>query len=180
MPTGKNLTNIKKAEFVDYGYKLKPTSGELKTIIDDIVATGDNLGTKTEIIVDKLMVENGYTKMDGKYGSNNGYDGIYIKGTIENPTEIVIIESKQFKYVNNKAENIVEHGGVTTNGPNDNTGLPTQMSDPWVEYVRTKLAQSGKTEISNMIRDFDNKISKYVTAIDKIQGEINFLKLGKY
>jgi len=37
------------------------------------------------------MHENGLTKLDGKYGSNNGYDGIYIKGTLENPTEIIIV-----------------------------------------------------------------------------------------
>lgn len=29
-----------------------------------------------------------------------------------------------------------------------------------------------------MIRDFDDKITKYVAAVDKTQGEINFLKLG--
>ena len=31
-----------------------------------------------------------------KNGKNTGYVGIYIKGRIENPTEIIIIESKQF------------------------------------------------------------------------------------
>jgi hypothetical protein len=100
IPTGSKLTNLKKAEFVNHGYKIKPLVGGLKTKVDDIIANGDNLGTKTEGIVDDIMIDNGYTILDGKYGSNNGYDGIYIRGTINNPTEIVIIESKQFKYTN--------------------------------------------------------------------------------
>ncbi len=180
IPTGSKLTNLKKAEFITHGYKVKPASGGLKTQIDDIIANGDNLGAKTEGIVDDIMSGNGYTKMDGKYGSNNGYDGIYIKGTASNPTEIIIVESKQFKYRNGVADDVLEHGGVTLNPPSGTTPLPAQMSDAWIEYVRTKLGQSGKTDISNMIRDFDSKITKYVTAVDKTQGEINFLKLGKY
>jgi hypothetical protein len=54
------------------------------------------------------------------------------------------------------------------------------MSDAWVQYVGNKLRAEGKTDIANMIRDFDNKITKYVSAVDKTQGEINFLKLGAY
>jgi len=126
------------------------------------------------------MTQNGYAKLDGRYGNNNGYDGVYIKGDINNPTEIVIVESKQFKYVNKQAEDIIEHGGVTLNRPSGRTPLPAQMSDGWVKYVRTKLATAGKHDISNMIRDFDDKITKYIVAVDKSQGEINFLKLDKY
>jgi len=50
------------------------------------------------------MENKGYTLLDGKYGSSNGYDAIYIKGTLDNPTEIMIIESKQFKYKNGKVD----------------------------------------------------------------------------
>jgi hypothetical protein len=126
------------------------------------------------------MNTNGYTKMDGKYGSNNGYDGIYIKGTASKPTEIVIIESKQFKYTNGVADDVLEHSGVTLNPPSGTTALPAQMSDDWIEYVRVKLDQAGKTDISQMIFLNKPKITKYVAAVDKTQGEINFLKLGAY
>jgi hypothetical protein len=137
--TGKKLTNLKKSEFLTHGYKVKPTSGALKAKIDDIVAHGDNLGAKTEGIVDDIMNTNGYTKMDGKYGSNNGYDGIYMKGTASNPTEIIIVESKQFKYTNGVADDVMEHSGVTLNPASGTTPLPAQMSDGWIEYVRTYL-----------------------------------------
>ena len=48
------------------------------------------------------------------------------------------------------------------------------------QYVAGKLNDAGKTSIGNMIILNDTKISKYVTAVDKVQGEINFLKLGAY
>ena len=179
-PSGNNLTNLKKSEFVAHGYKVKPTSGSLKSKIDDIIANGDNLGAKTESIVDDIMTQNGYTKLDGKYGSNNGYDGVYIKGSIENPTEIIIVESKQFKYVNGIDDELIEHAGVTLNPPSGTTPLPAQMSDRWIEYVADKLREVNKADVANMIGKFDDKITKYVAAVDKAQGEINFLKLGKY
>jgi hypothetical protein len=54
------------------------------------------------------------------------------------------------------------------------------MSDGWIQYVASKLNEAGKTQIAEMIIDNPNLISKYVSAVDKIQGEINFLKLGNY
>lgn len=180
IPSGSKLTNIKKSEFINFGYKIKPTNGKLKSSIDDIVDNGDKLGQKTEDIVDDIMENNNYNKLDGKYGSNNGYDGIYIKGDVKNPTEIIILESKQFKYNNGAAADIIEHGGVTLNPPSGTTPLPTQMSDGWIDYVALKLNDAGKTNIGNMILLNKNKIVKYVSAVDKTQGEINFLKLGNY
>ena len=131
------------------------------------------------------MTQNGYAKLDGRYGSNNGYDGVYIKGDINNPTEIIIVESKQFKYVNNKAEDIIEHGGVTLNRPSGRTPLPAQMSDRWIKYVAGKLKINPSTsalgnKIEELMLDDHSKISKYISAVDKTQGEINFLKLGNY
>src|SRR6218665_3798228 len=185
IPSGRKLTNLRKSEFITYGYKVKPESGGLKAAIDDIAANGDRLGTKTEGLADDIMTQSGYAKLDGRYGNNNGYDGVYIKGDINNPTEIVIVESKQFKYVNNKAEDIIEHGGVTLNRPSGRTPLPAQMSDEWVEYLADKLILSPNTQllgskIKQLMRLDRSKISKYVSAVDKMQGEINFLKLGQY
>ncbi|MDR3236013.1 MAG: hypothetical protein LBT48_04715 [Prevotellaceae bacterium] len=184
IPSGKNLTNLKKTQFTEHGYKLKPIEGALKNKIDDIIANGDNLGTKTESIVDDIMTQNGYAKLDGKYGSNNGYDGLYIKGSIENPTEIIIVESKQFKYTNGVADEIIEHSGVSLNQPSGNTPLPAQMSDDWIKYVaEEKLINLGgdKTQLANaIINSPQGTVKKYVAAVDKTQSEINFLKLGNY
>ncbi len=173
IPGGANKTNIGKTLWND-AYKITPTNGSsAKNVVDDIIANGDNLGAKTEGLVDDIMTGQGYQIADGKYfGANgtNGYDGFYYKGTIDNPSEIVIIESKQMSAT----------GSATLGSPNSNTGLPSQMSDSWVQYVQNKLRQTGKTSEANMIRDFDDKITKYVSAVDKSKGEINFLKLETY
>lgn len=126
------------------------------------------------------MIRNGYEKLDGKYARDNGYDGIYIKGSIENPTELIIVESKQFRYTNNVADDLIEHNGVTLNAPNFRTNLPSQMSDRWIDFVSQKLRNAGKIKIADMVRDNAPIISKYVVAVDKYRREINFLKLGKY
>lgn len=54
------------------------------------------------------------------------------------------------------------------------------MSDGWIQYVANKLSDAGKTSISKMIKQNPELIQKYVSAVDKTQGEINFLKLGNY
>jgi hypothetical protein len=115
-----------------------------------------------------------------KYGSNNGFDGIYIKGTVENPTEIIIVESKQFKYTNGVADDIIEHSGVSLNPPSRTTDLPAQMSDRWIDYVAENLKNAGKIDVSKIIERNSNLIQKYVSAVDKTTSEINFFKLGKY
>ena len=64
------------------------------------------------------------------------------------------------------------------------TGLPVQMSDDWLRYIsREKLQILGgdKTKLSNRILSNQSSfIQKYVVAVDKTAGEINFLKLGNY
>lgn len=187
IPTGNNLTNLK---YTQFKYKVKPTSGDAKKWVDEVIQYGDNgangvkAGDRTEKAVNALMENKGYTLLDGKYGSNNGYDAIYIKGTTQNPTEIIIIESKQFKYKNGKVDLEgglkIEPQGANLGQPNANTGLPSQMSDEWVRYVAEKLEKAGKTDIADMILDNPGLIKKYVSAVDKVEGEINFLKLGNY
>ncbi|MEO9510624.1 MAG: hypothetical protein ABJN84_00845 [Flavobacteriaceae bacterium] len=160
---------------------LKLVAGSsVKNTIDDIITNGDNLGLKTETAVRDILESQNYTWIDAKYGSNNGYDGLFIKGTNENPTEIIIVESKQFKYSNNKAGDLIEHSGVSLSPPSTTTPLPAQMSDEWVRYVARKLDKAGKTDIADMVLDNPGLIKKYVSAVDKVEGEINFLKLGNY
>ena len=186
-PTGNKLTNIRKGEFLNFGYQIKPTSGQIKTWIDEMIINGDNLGERTEEIVDKILESSGYTKVNGKYGSNNGYDHIYVNGTENNFDDVIIIESKQFRYKNNKADDIIEHNGLTFNQPGTNTELPAQMKDAWIKYVADKLLDSTNpldvavgTRI-NYLLEFDrSKIYKFVAAVDKSKGEINFLKLNIY
>ncbi|WP_217643745.1 hypothetical protein, partial [Flavobacterium frigoris] len=181
IPGGANNTNLGKTLFED-AYKIKPTSGTPKTLLDDILAKGDNAidgvasGSKTEALVDDIFQSQGYTKVDGKYfgdAGSNGFDNVFIKGTIDNPSEIIIIECKQMK----------QAGNVVLNSP-ASTGLPAQMSDDWIKYIaREKLKNLGvdKTKLANTILSNQSSfIQKYVVAVDKTAGEVNFLKLGNY
>lgn len=65
-------------------------------------------------------------------------------------------------------------------GPNFDTGFPSQMSDPWINYVAEKLKSVDKSAVSDLIKKNPQLIQKYVAAIDRELGELNFLKLGKY
>jgi hypothetical protein len=177
VPGGANKTNIGKTLWDD-AYKVKPKNGSsAEGVIDDVIANGDNLGAKTEGLVDDIMVNNGYSIADGKYfGANgvNGFDGVYYKGSLDNPSEIIIIESKQMS----------SSGSSTLSGPNSNTGLPSQMSDNWINYVANKLKNTSNVELAFKIEELQltntGFIKKYVAAIDKAKGELNFLKLDNY
>jgi hypothetical protein len=152
--------------------KIHPTdvNSEIRQDIYHIIENGDYLGGKTEAIIRKLMEAEGYEWIDGKYGSKNGYDGVYIKGTLENPTETIIMESKQFKYTRDGAGELEEFTGVSLGNPN--TRLPRQMSDGWIRYIAGNLTDSSSTQLlgEKILEWMDlNReiIKKYVSAIDR-------------
>ncbi|MFZ6011683.1 MAG: hypothetical protein ACOYXT_15175, partial [Bacteroidota bacterium] len=193
-PTGKYLTNLNKSLFNESGYIIsKPPSGTITEIIDDIVRNGDGAGEKTESIIDLLMTSKGYQRLDGKYGSNNGFDHVFIKQgeNINNPSEILVMESKQFKHdVISEFDEIANQplydatSGTKLNGPNQASGLPTQMSDDWIfVHVQGKLIDTNvqeKVDLAVSLLTNRSKVIKYVTAVDKSTGEINFLKLSTF
>ena len=154
---------------------------ELERIVDDIKATGDYGGTRTEAISDRYFKDHyQMTPYDAKVGSNNGLDGLYIKGTLQNPTEIVITESKQWAGT----------GGVKLSAENTVTGLPSQMSNDWIRDVADRLARTNDPAKMAIAKMLENQIKlgnasiiqKFVIAVDKTNNTtpIYILKLGKY
>ncbi|MCV9388650.1 hypothetical protein [Reichenbachiella ulvae] len=130
-----------------------------------------------------MFEDAGYTILDGKTGSNNGFDGLYIKGTVDDPIEIVIGEAKQWG----------SSGGVSVNAANTSTQLPQQMSDNWIKNVAARIRDSAKKitdpvlrnerdKLADMLTKQSNrsKISKYVTVVNKDDGVVNILKLGSF
>lgn len=194
-PTGKYLTNISKNMFDQHGLSIaKSSEGNISVIIDDIMKNGDLRGEKTEAIIDILMDTKGYQKIDAKYNGVNGFDGCYIpKGqTLESATEVFISESKQFKqgklaeFDEIAKTNYDNTSGLVLNSPSS-TGLPTQMSDDWVEYVINKMRYSSNIEtqtigntLNNMYKTNPQIFTKYVNAIDKSTGEVWFMKLDNF
>jgi hypothetical protein len=170
-----------RVSFWDEAYKTLPPDGSsISTKIENIITNGDQSGKITEEIVEEIMLASGYSVGNGRYyGSyetaRNGIDGFFYKGDISNPSEIIVIDSKQMS----------QSGSASLNDGNPVTGLPVQMKEDWITYIAANkltdlentLQQATKSAILNAPSGF---IQKYVVAVDKATGEINFLKLGNY
>jgi hypothetical protein len=136
---------------------------------------GDKKGIITEelshyIFEKKLSMTN--LSEQAKLSSNTGFDGIYIEGTIQNPTRIIITEAKPWTV--GKGVELAPEAGL----------LPAQMSDRWIENVRIRLLAAGgnKAEIAQMIGANPNLIEKFVVTVNKEipLNEVLILKLGSY
>lgn len=172
-PADKTLTNISGYLIDRFGLRIAPTESTLKNLIDDIAQFGDAAGTKTEQLADALLQRNGFVKYESKIGSNNGFDGVYIKGGLTNPTEIIINEAKQIGSI----------GNIKLTPSNISTGLAVQMSNKWIDQTIVKMRADGSSAIKNLGNVLDinrTKIAKTVTAVDKSTKEIVVLKLDNY
>ncbi|MDO4230219.1 MAG: restriction endonuclease [Capnocytophaga sp.] len=192
VPTGKNLTNLKFEDFTQLLSKseIEKLSSTFVKGVDDIMKTGDKTGRITEDIAIEIFRKQGYTvtKDIGKYGLDNGFDVVAYKGTLDNPTEILIVECKQMKQkVISEFDNIAatagydKASGVVLNKANPETGLPTQMSMDWTfKHVATKLESLGgsKTKLYYSLDKNKSMVERYVFAIDKSDGSGYFVKLS--
>lgn len=172
-PADNTLTNLSRQLIDQAGQRIAPTLQSLKTKIDDIVLNGDDLGSKTEALCDDIFETNGFVKHDAKIGSNNGFDGVYIKKDASgNVQEIIINEAKPIKTT----------GNIKLNPRNDNTLLPAQMSDAWINNMITKLENQGGnlSTLASVLEANKSKITKTVTGVDKATKEIVVLKLASY
>lgn len=164
-------TNANKFNVIQSGMKSK---------FDDIVANGDQYGKKTEDLIREIIEDSGqsgFAYYDGSYNTVNGFDGVFIKGDINNPTEIIINESKQW------TGGSVSLSGMTTTNP-------AQMTDQWVRKVAEELRNSNdptKSILADAIEDAidDGILTKVVTVIDRtpkgnvenLLGGINIIKV---
>ena len=192
IPTGNKLTNIRYSDFVkgfdaDFIINLGEKYAEDLNKIRNGLDKGGDL---TEGIVSEALRQQGYTvtKNIGKYGSNNGFDVVAYKGTLDYPTEIMIIEAKQFKQDKildefNEIKEIQcyhEPSGLILNPANPETGLPTQMSKEWTfRHVAGKLnSKGGVSRKISIALENDNIVERYVFAIEKNDGAGYFVKLS--
>ena len=196
VPTGSKLTNISFSNFTkafDADYiKTLDKAGSTK-YADDLIKIKngeDKGGDLTEGIVSEALRKQGYTvtKDIGKYGSNNGFDVVAYKGTLDNPTEIIFIEGKQFKQnkILDEFDDVKsiagydEASGLTINPANPETGLPTQMSKKWTfEHVAGKLdKKGGDYKKLSIAMENEDIVERFVFAIDKSDGAAYFTKLS--
>lgn len=109
---------------------------------------------------------------------------------LDNPTEILIVEAKQFKQgkILDEFDGVKhlkgyhEPSGLTLNIKNDNTKLPIQMSMEWVfnHVINKKLIKlnGNKVQLSNAMIRNKKIVERYVFAIDKSDGIGYFIKLS--
>lgn len=167
-PSPSGFVNSSKFEG-NIGYP--PDNDDLKGIVNEILVSGeDKLGELTETAMDVVMNDAGYVRLDGKVGggSDNGFDGLYIKESPDNITEIVIGEAKQWRQPS---------GGVDLSSGNSSSGLPPQMSKEWINNVISRMRNEGNDELADLLEDNESLIQKQVFAVDKESGEIHIGKL---
>ncbi|MHB9334376.1 hypothetical protein ACWYBU_00010, partial [Fusobacterium polymorphum] len=94
--------------------------------IDDIIKNGDLNGVKTEALFDKILKENSqYIVLDGKYGSNNGIDHLFID---QNTGTVWIVDSKQIasaKILEDGSTKVIENAAKNFR----------QLSPKWIKQM---------------------------------------------
>ncbi len=177
-PANNTLTNLSRTLLDQASHRIKPSLQSLKNKIDDIVLQGDGAGTslagkKTEALSDEIFETSGFVKHEAHFGSNNGFDGVYIKKDGSGNVQEIII---------NEAKPVGTAGNIKLNKENFGTGLKAQMSDAWINDVIDKMVDQGGdlSALAAILNANKSKITKTVTGVDKASGEIVVLKLANY
>ena len=103
------------------------------TKIDDIIKNGDPNGVKTEALFDEILKEDSkYIVLDGKYGSNNGIDHLFID---QNTGTVWIVDSKQIasaKILEDGSTKVIEKAAKEFR----------QLSPDWIDADLAKLDEN--------------------------------------
>ena len=116
--------NISARQITEEGLPVRLSAVEQKTlsIINSLSSTSLQ-GQAREEVANSYFIRNGFTPLDGKCGSNC-FDGVYVKGD---------------KVYINEVKPLNANGTIKLSGPNDPTGLKTQMTDPWIKSAINRL-----------------------------------------
>lgn len=156
--------NISAQQITKEGLSLPVSAADraLLSQIDNLSSTALQ-GDLREYVANNYFVRNGFKPLDGKCGSNNCFDGVYIKGNTVYISEVKPLNSD---------------GSIKLNGPSG--GLPTQMSDGWIQDALIRLRngtadqQATATKIQKAI---DNgTLVKTVTGVNSNGATIIKLK----
>jgi len=126
-------------------------------------ATVQAQGTLREIVADSYFQRNGYKALDGKCGSGNCFDGVYVKDG---------------KVYINEVKPLNSDGTIKLSGPSRD--LATQMTDAWIDGALQRL-EKGTAEqkaLVSQIRkaDMDGKLVKLLTGVNQVG--MSILKLN--
>ena len=112
-------------------------------------------GALREYIVDNYFLRNGYTKLEGKCGSGNCFDSVFVKGN-----QVIVGETKPMEL----------NGSIKLSAGNPGTGLDTQFSADWTEGALVRLKASGPegAKTAEIIRQAwkDGRLAKVVSGVN--------------
>nr|WP_275761232.1 hemagglutinin repeat-containing protein [Ralstonia pseudosolanacearum] len=147
--------NISAQQVTREGLSLPVSAADraLLSQIDNLPSTALQ-GDLREYVANNYFVRNGFTPMEGKCGSGNCFDGVYVKGN-----SVYINEVKPLN----------ANGSIQLSGPSGN--LPTQMTDAWVDNAINRLANSGNPDAVRTAEILfkakkDGTLVKIVTGVD--------------
>lgn len=121
----------------------------------DSLPNANAQGLLREYIADSYFARNGFTQLEGKCGSGNCFDGVFIKGD---------------KVYVNEVKPLNSTGSIKLSGPSGN--MQTQMTDIWIESAVSRLELSGTPEALRtvaVIRDAMRRdaLVKVVTGVNQ-------------
>ena len=134
--------------------------------IDDIIKNGDLNGVKTEALFDKILKENSqYIVLDGKYGSNNGIDHLFID---QNTGTVWIVDSKQIasaKILEDGSTKVIENAAKNFR----------QLSPKWIKQMGDTFPEGSieKKILEDAIKKQNVKIG--IVGVNKKTGDILLL-----
>jgi len=155
---GKDILGNKTVEGKGYAIELE---GENLKLAQEVIKNGDKSGEVTEQITNNVLKEYGYKLLDGKYGSNNGFDHIFVNVT-DGKLQLVIMDSKQ-----------LTSSGATK--VSEGAGKFLQLSEDWIkEVIRRvpgeKLGDYTKEQLLDLVNQ--GNYDTYISGIDKATGEL--------
>lgn len=174
-PTQSTKTYIGKGNIAENANRIKVIEGTpLKNQIDNIVANGDPTGSLTESLSHDFYKDvYGVTPRSDLHLTappNTGFDNVIF---LEDGGVII-----------NEAKQMSSAGTVSLNASNQATGLPSQMSDDWIEDVIGRMVEEGgdlETQANTILTAYNSgNLKKVVTAVDKNTGEIVIVKLANF
>lgn len=152
--TATKAETINAGNLASEGLAAKLTTGEARLLsqMDGLPSTGAQ-GSVREIVADSYFQRNGFKALDGKCGSGNCFDGVYIKG------DTVYI---------NEVKPLNVNGTIKLSG--ESGSLPPQMTDAWIDSAVKRLnnGTAEQKEVARIIRQsiVDKTLVKVVSGVD--------------
>ncbi len=142
------------------GYAITDLTATERALAQQVASGVDRSGALTEELVESVSQRQGLQPLDGgKYGSNNGFDHVYMSADGES---VILLDSKQI------------NGGISLSRDANDI---VQMSDKWVEKVLGSLDKESAAfkAVDKALKN--GTLTKGVAGVDRESGQLIIAKL---